>query len=679
MQKDLFGNTPTFANLRILKCQAVEPLAMTEADLFETGHRRLRVLTYSASLPFLEAIAPRFAEIDVILGSEKVVSRQFAELAGHTRSQEQRGADAETDLGALGAHVSNYVKRHDALFRRVMDGSLRIYVNKGTMSHDKVFIMSDGDKPHRVFQGSANMTLGGFLHNLESGVLFCGDEVAFRDAVSRFEGVLGNCAKLSTVLFEDKTSETVPKAVIEDIFEEIGANATVYFQQADVGDPDITMRILRMPEVTVKTERGERTTKVTKDGIYISRKAMNRTVETLPALAKQPLEEGTIEVESLRGGREIRVAKDLWSAGGEFTDNAKMAQNDAKKLLAFLDNYTNFPYAKPEAPLDFWCAMIWFFSTPFIPHMRARMRANGLGVWKYPNHFIMLGGHNLGKTTFSEIALKTLYGHAALTSQMGKKAYRQAVRSQIGVYPYVMDDVKNSDFKSAHMFPDMVKSELHEDLAPTFTSSNGDAVGVPPDVRKRAMTIWLPFSPIPEERRNDQLAAAAKTIRGDLFRYWHSRHAESIAALQDDINPRVGETRSPDLLFEVGRSLTREVNALCPEFASRPWLRAPSTREMTYLCFRPFVDTLKRFIRESPDKVVLAEGDHGMELRLDPSDNKRTQDFFKSMSPDSAVIASPMNTIIYSVDVLREDYGITVTLDRGWTGMGKGKIIVGQA
>lgn len=100
---------------------------------------------------------------------------------------------------------------------------------------------------------------------------------------------------------------------------------------------------------------------------------------------------------------------------------------------------------------------------------------------------------------------------------------------------------------------------------------------------------------------------------------------------------------------------------------------------MTYLCFRPFVDTLKRFIRESPDKVVLAEGDHGMELRLDPSDNKRTQDFFKSMSPDSAVIASPMNTIIYSVDVLREDYGITVTLDRGWTGMGKGKIIVGQA
>ena len=676
MQGDFFGGNKRHQGVRILVCQAVEEKFMHDEDIFVDGqHEYLRAMTYSASLDFVSKICKRFKRADIIFGSEKTVSRQFWRYVGASKPPEHRAMEYQEDAARLGEEIVGFVRQDPSLFERVERGEIRFLVNRGQLSHDKTFIMTGGPAPDKVLQGSSNMSTSGFCSNVESGQLFIGSKVALESALTAFNKAVEHCAPISVSAFRETESEGVAAAVIRDIFSPSPDGGVVTFHEAKSQEtPRLTVRILQAPDPKNRVMPDGHKAKQTQAGLVVTVAAATKATETLPAIIKTKREEGPLRVDVSRNGKEIRLGGECWSSSGNHVIHPKVAAHSARKMLAFLDNFSNFPQATKETPFDLWCALTWFFSTPFLKVMRNRAREIGQDVWSYPNHFILLGPSNLGKTTFSKVAMLNMYGHEHIVSRMGKKNERQWVRSEIGSFPYVMDDILGSDLKRETLYPDMVKSEQHTDLAPTFSSTNGDAVGVAPDVRKRAITLWLPFSPIPEDRRNGHLASDAKEAKGEVFRYWHARHSEKISGLSDEMASR-GESL-PDLFLEVSRSLSEDLKQLCPDFSDRKWLRGISSKDMKRLHLRPFTHELQRWISRNQNKADLVFHGGKSELIMDVRGDKRATDFFANMGPEAARIHTPTSDLAYDVDILEKDYGIIVRRGKTIMGMRKGEITI---
>ena len=145
----LFPSETAWARTRVLDAQAIETCDF-DLDAF-ARFRRIRILTYSASVQMLHTVLERFAEshVEYVLGYSRVVSNVASIIALQTAAIEEvhgvlRGLPAPS---------------RDDVLERVRDGRLHVRVVEGRVSHAKIFLLSDGPDGERcVVTGSANFS-----------------------------------------------------------------------------------------------------------------------------------------------------------------------------------------------------------------------------------------------------------------------------------------------------------------------------------------------------------------------------------------------------------------------------------------------------------------------------------------------------------------------------------------
>src|SRR3954451_21264633 len=162
---DLFANTKLVSAAKPLTIFRAELTGCDEAgweDLF-AGYTALKAITFSSSIELLLRLAKRLDDLEIVFGSESILSQEHLALAQASQTVAAYGfADALIDQKVLVEGLSRLLGRAGRqLLDRVVAGSLRFRLLRGRPSHEKLYLLS-GPSGSRVLTGFANLGRAAF-------------------------------------------------------------------------------------------------------------------------------------------------------------------------------------------------------------------------------------------------------------------------------------------------------------------------------------------------------------------------------------------------------------------------------------------------------------------------------------------------------------------------------------
>jgi hypothetical protein len=146
MPSDLFANAsqaPAARPLTVFRADLISCDQTSWEALFE-GFTTLQAITFSSSLEMLLRLAERLDDMDIVFGSESILSREHLALAQASQTIQAYGfGDALVDQKALVEALARLLGRTGVrLLERVANGSLRFRLLRGRPSHEKLYLLS---------------------------------------------------------------------------------------------------------------------------------------------------------------------------------------------------------------------------------------------------------------------------------------------------------------------------------------------------------------------------------------------------------------------------------------------------------------------------------------------------------------------------------------------------------
>jgi hypothetical protein len=143
--EDLFAETPQPGQkpLTVFQAELLGRDKATWPEMF-TGFDTLKAITFSSSLEFLLSLTATFTDMEVIFGSESILSKEHLVLTHASQTVQGYGfADALADQKALIEALGRLLGRTgEALLDRITAGSLRFRLLRGKPSHEKLYLLS---------------------------------------------------------------------------------------------------------------------------------------------------------------------------------------------------------------------------------------------------------------------------------------------------------------------------------------------------------------------------------------------------------------------------------------------------------------------------------------------------------------------------------------------------------
>ena len=138
-------------------------------DVIFRGYNELRVITYSYALSFIEDIMRYFDRGEVIIGFDKLINKNAAELL------------------ALQEFSTNFVCHNSYLQKRIHDDEFRFYVLNDLVSHQKIYLLKADDGRVRTITGSANFSERAWTGEQIECVTVCDDPECYELYASQYE------------------------------------------------------------------------------------------------------------------------------------------------------------------------------------------------------------------------------------------------------------------------------------------------------------------------------------------------------------------------------------------------------------------------------------------------------------------------------------------------------------
>src|SRR3954454_12593698 len=162
---DLLTNaqlTPAAKPLTIFRAELTGCDQAGWEDLF-AGYTALKAITFSSSIEMLLRLSERLADLEIVFGSESILSKEPLALTQASQPVAAYGfADALIDQKVLVEALSKLLGRGGRqLLDRVVAGALRFRLLRGRPSHEKLYLLS-GPSGSRVLTGSANLGRAAF-------------------------------------------------------------------------------------------------------------------------------------------------------------------------------------------------------------------------------------------------------------------------------------------------------------------------------------------------------------------------------------------------------------------------------------------------------------------------------------------------------------------------------------
>ncbi|MHB1484236.1 MAG: phospholipase D family protein [Saccharofermentanales bacterium] len=157
----------------VVKMDFVEAETMNWSELFE-GYDRMYAITYSSGIDFVCELLNKFNYSEIIFGCEEVMSYTLHEIIAFQSKTIERIRE-------------NMTKNKLDLISKIDSESLRMYIARAKLSHEKIYLLEADDGRKRTVMGSANMSRSAFSGIKRENICYIDGEKAFGWYMDSFE------------------------------------------------------------------------------------------------------------------------------------------------------------------------------------------------------------------------------------------------------------------------------------------------------------------------------------------------------------------------------------------------------------------------------------------------------------------------------------------------------------
>jgi hypothetical protein len=615
-------------------------------------------------------LAERLDDIEVVFGSESILSKEHLALAQASQTVEAYGfADALADHKALVEGLSRLLGRAGKrLLERVTDGSLRFRLLRGRPSHEKLYLLS-GPGGWRVLTGSANLgraAFEGWQHEIL--VAFDG-EPAWRAFDGYYQRDWKDSVPVAPEALVAAGGDGAPTArdaplPLEDvpIVRALSAGVALVDQPPRPAPASFAADALRQASVLGAELKNLALPKDKTGRTVVNAGTILRVISAHRARPVAEASEGGIpraEIDFATG--RVQLNGERWLAVEDEVPAAAVAK-DARILVDYIESFRSFFGNAAGAVEVYWAFLVWLYAAPAAPHLRQAAVPVGIDPWVYPVYAVLFGRSSGGKTLFTRIAARSMFGFEKMIRSGQFTANRAlGLRERLGAIPLLIDDVTRDKF-SSHV-PDLVRTDQETSAvyAPIVLTTNRDVSSIPPDLTKRMVACHIDAA-IPENRSVTERIArrASREIGTALYRAYLHRLIPEIRAMRAEIDAEAAQF--PDLLARSSAILRDLLGSALGDVP--PWARQLGFADYFGIRHRRFRDQLADMLLDADERVAVNRRAGEITISFGGDTNQASQ--FARMVPDFVLKGRFADLVKLDLHALEEEMGFDVGAARGW-------------
>ena len=529
--------------------------SMTWQELF-SGFDHLFAITFSSGINFLYKALELFDTAQVIFGCEDVMSYSLQEVMAFQNKLIERIREKDS-------------KKKDYLFSRIEEGSVRFFVARTQVSHEKIYLLSSDDGRKRVIMGSANMSFNAFGGMQRENICYLDDENAFDWYYDVFEDLKGLCT-------DEITKKAIALADAEEHLDELPVVGTIMAKRALVIEPirENAEDIQFILDIRKQTE------KLTPIMPKAEKKTGRLTVspEMMMKLRRHIRDENTQKRELRSEYPQLIINAFEHSAALndknlDLSPDSEDVRRDVVLFLKYMDGYSKFHGDVVGMQYRYYEFANWFFCSPFMAVMRdmaARYDQNRL---PYPVFGLVYGQSKAGKTSFLETLLKMMIGQKPKVSAPDfTRSSIEGLKRTVQGAPIIVDDLTQNRF-SQHAIEtikndDFGVSDHLVNYSAVVISANEDVKAVAPEVIRRTVICRVEAGLTNTEvMKSNVVRSVQQKIGTAFYREYLARMLDRIPDLIDQI--KQDDADAPDILkcsSEVILSIIEEYADSVPEY-----------------------------------------------------------------------------------------------------------------
>lgn len=521
-------------SLNVVKMEFLEAESMSWKELF-SGFDALHAITYSSGIGFVYQLLEKFEKAEIIFGCDEVISYSLQEVMAYQCKLIERMRES------AGKMKLN-------LISRIEDESLRFYVARNALSHEKIYLLSAADGRKRVVMGSANMSFNAFGGKQRENICYIDGERAYDWYMDCYLSLRENStdqifkeALLTADSGENleelpiartvRTKKAVMIETVEAQKEEVRFALDVKNLAAklapSVPKPDKKGKLLLSPE-KIKSIRRQVVDDQTKE------KELRSEYPQLEVFA----EEGCVRL----NGKNVNLAP----------ARAEIAY-DVSLFLRYMEGYEKFHGDVSGMQRRYFEFANWFFCSPFMGCMRDMAVRYNQNLLPYPVFGLVYGQSKAGKTSFLETLLKMMIGQKTkLSAPDFTRSSIEGLKRTVKGAPIIVDDVTNTRF-TQHAIETIKNDDFgvadHLVHYPAVViSANEDVKAVAPEVIRRTVICRVQAGLTNTEvMRSSVVRTVQREIGTAFYREYLRRMLEAVPELLEVIKSDESES-APDIL-----------------------------------------------------------------------------------------------------------------------------------
>lgn len=509
--------------------------SMRWQELF-AGFDTLHAITFSSGVQFVFRLLEMFQKAEIIFGCEAVMSYSLQEIMAYQSKLLERLRDN------MSAAEDNFLNRIDA-------GEVRLFVARGQLSHEKIYLLSAADGRKRVIMGSANMSYNAFNGKQRENICYMDEEAAYNWYYDVFVSLRENST-------DEISHSALAVADLADNIDELPVSGTIKVQRALVIEPvldnktdvefilDTHKLANNLTPMLPKPDKKNGRLKVIPEMII----KLKKTVQAENIRAKEQRSEYPQLLVDVSAGKVLLNDTEL-----NLQPSAEDLAKDIQLFLRYMDGYSRFHGDYESMQYRYFEFANWFFCSPFMAVMRdmaARFDQNRL---PYPVFGLVYGQSKAGKTSFLETLLKMMIGQKPkIAAQEFTRSSIEKLKRTVQGAPIIVDDMVMERFRNHAIetikTDDFGVAEHLINYSAVVISANEDVKAVAPEVIRRTVICRVEAGLTNTEvMRNNVVRTVQKEIGTAFYREYLRRMLEVVPDLLEVMQSDEVES-SPDIL-----------------------------------------------------------------------------------------------------------------------------------
>ena len=554
---------PSSASLDVVKMEFAGAESCTWQELF-SGFDTLHAITYSSGIDFVYQLIDLFEDAEILFGCDEVISYSLQEVMAYQCKMVERMRSTASKM------------KLDLVFR-IDNGTLRFFVARSVLSHEKLYLLSGKDGRKRVIMGSANLSrsaFGGYQR----------ENICYLDGDTAYDWYWDCYCQLREDCTDQIAKETLLLADNGEHLEELPIARTIKAKKALVLQPTEEAKEEVRFVLDVKNLAGKFAPSVPKPD---KKGKLMLSPEKMKTIRRQVVATQTKEKELQSEYPQLEVFPDekIVRLNGVELDLHPLKeeiQNDVSLFLKYMEGYEKFHGDVTGMQRRYFEFANWFFCTPFMACMRDMAVRYNQNLLPYPVFGLVYGQSKAGKTSFLETLLKMMIGQKTKISAPDfTRSSIEGLKRTVKGAPIIVDDLTNTRFNQHAI--ETIKNDdfgvadglLH--YPAVVISANEDVKAVAPEVIRRTVICRVQAGLTNTEvMRSSVVRTVQREVGTAFYREYLRRMLEITSDLLEEMKSDEVES-APDILAASSQVLT-EVFQKYSEVPSPDYIR-PLTLE----------------------------------------------------------------------------------------------------